>query len=60
MDPHNLLQSNLIANSYIVPLVIAILVAIKIYFNGGVFKHSKVDLSGKSAIVTGGNSGIGA
>lgn len=60
MDLQNLLPSNLLPNLYIIFVVIALLVAVKLYFNGGIFKLTKVDLSGKTAIVTGGNSGIGA
>lgn len=44
---------------YTVPIVIA-LVLLKKYFSGGVFNIPNVDLSDKYAIVTGGNSGIGA
>ena len=36
------------------------LYALKQYFNGGVYKKKNIDLSTKTAIVTGGNSGIGA
>lgn len=41
-------------------LIIIILFFLKRYFNGGVFNSPKIDLSGKYAVVTGGNSGIGA
>jgi NAD(P)-dependent dehydrogenase (short-subunit alcohol dehydrogenase family) len=40
-------------------LVLAVLV-LKAFFRGGHFKVPKVDLAGKYAVVTGGNSGIGA
>jgi hypothetical protein len=36
------------------------LYGLKQYFNGGVYKKRVLDLSSKTAIVTGGNSGIGA
>jgi NADPH:quinone reductase-like Zn-dependent oxidoreductase len=39
---------------------LAILVVLKNHFRGGQFNIPKVDLSGKYAVVTGGNSGIGA
>ncbi len=42
----------------VVPLLS--LVLLKLYFRGGRFSIPKVDLSGKYAVVTGGNSGIGA
>lgn len=41
--------------------VIFVLFALKIYFNGGVYDIPKgTSLAGKYAVVTGGNSGIGA
>ena len=40
--------------------VIVFLYALKQFFNGGVYKKRNIDLSTKTAIVTGGNSGIGA
>ena len=40
--------------------VVVVLVLLKKYFNGGVYKQTVQDLSGKYAVVTGGNSGIGA
>ena len=39
---------------------IVLLVLLKKYFNGGLFKYNTVELNGKYAVVTGGNSGIGA
>jgi hypothetical protein len=33
---------------------------LKKYFNGGSFNIPNINLKGKNAIVTGGNSGIGA
>lgn len=44
---------------YAVPILI-ILALLKKYFSGGVFNIPDTDLSGKYAVVTGGNSGIGA
>lgn len=44
---------------YAVPIVI-VLILFKKYFSGGVFNIPNVDLSDKYAVVTGGNSGIGA
>lgn len=44
---------------YAVPIVI-VLVLLKKYLSGGVFNIPNVDLSDKFAVVTGGNSGIGA
>jgi retinol dehydrogenase 12 len=42
-------------------LVFSLIALIKLYFKGGVFKANKdLDLTGKTAVVTGGNSGIGA
>ena len=32
----------------------------KSYFSGGIYKQTPIDLSAKYAVVTGGNSGIGA
>lgn len=40
--------------------IIVILFIIKRYFSGGQYKQKNVDLTGKYAVVTGGNSGIGA
>ena len=37
-----------------------VLVLLKKYFNGGVFGIDSIDLKGKFAVITGGNSGIGA
>ena len=44
---------------YAVPIVI-VLVLFKKYFGGGAFNIPNVDLADKYAVVTGGNSGIGA
>jgi short-subunit dehydrogenase len=44
---------------YAIPTLV-VLVLLKRYFSGGVFNIPKVDLSDKYAVVTGGNSGIGA
>lgn len=44
---------------YAVPILI-VLVLLKKYFSGGVFNIPNVDLTDKYAVVTGGNSGIGA
>lgn len=41
-------------------IVIPLIVILKLYFRGGQYTIPKVDLSGKYAVVTGGNSGIGA
>jgi len=40
--------------------IIVLLVIIKKYFSGGQYKQRNIDLTGKHALVTGGNSGIGA
>lgn len=40
--------------------VTVLLVLLKKYFNGGVFGVDSIDLKGKYAVITGGNSGIGA
>jgi short-subunit dehydrogenase len=39
---------------------VIVLILLKKYFSGGVFNIPNVDLSDKYAVVTGGNSGIGA
>ena len=44
---------------YTVPILI-LLSLLKKYFSGGVFNIPNTDLSDKYAVVTGGNSGIGA
>ena len=36
------------------------IIAIKKFFNGGSFNTPNINLKGKNAVVTGGNSGIGA
>lgn len=41
-------------------IAIVILILLKSFFRGGQFDIPKIDLTGKYAIVTGGNSGIGA
>lgn len=41
-------------------LFAVIIVILKAYFRGGQFNVPEIDLTGKYAIVTGGNSGIGA
>jgi hypothetical protein len=41
-------------------LFIVVVVILKTYLRGGQFKIPNVDLTGKFAVVTGGNSGIGA
>ena len=33
---------------------------LKQYFNGGVYQQKNINLKGKFAVITGGNSGIGA
>jgi hypothetical protein len=40
--------------------VTTILVLLKKYFNGGKCNITTIDLKGKYAVITGGNSGIGA
>lgn len=44
----------------ITAVIVAVLLAIKQYFRGTQFTGPKADLAGKYAVVTGGNSGIGA
>ena len=39
---------------------ISIIALVKNYFNGGSFSIPNISLKGKTAVVTGGNSGIGA
>lgn len=41
-------------------IAVPIVVLLKLYFRGGQYTIPKVDLTGKYAVVTGGNSGIGA
>ena len=40
--------------------LVFVLYLLKIYFSGGVYRERKIDLKGKYAVITGGNSGIGA
>ena len=39
---------------------VTIIALLKKYFNGGSFSIPNISLKGKTAVVTGGNSGIGA
>jgi NAD(P)-dependent dehydrogenase (short-subunit alcohol dehydrogenase family) len=43
-----------------VAVVIVALYFIKQHFRGGKYRHQDIDLKGKTAVITGGNSGIGA
>ena len=49
------LKTLLIATAFI-----TLLVLLKKYVNGGTFSIPNISLKGKTAVVTGGNSGIGA
>ena len=40
--------------------VVLVLCLIKYHFRGGKYHQDQIDLSGKNALITGGNSGIGA
>ncbi len=61
MDPSTISECCTIRCAAIAIGILAFLIIVKKYFSGGVFKPSgDIDLAGKTAIITGGNSGIGA
>lgn len=47
--------------NYLIPAIVGIIVLVLLrkFFKGGVFKISGINLKGKYAIITGGNTGIG-
>ena len=61
MDPTTSLQPTNLLNYVLIALTVTtILVLLKKFFNGGVCNITTLDLKGKYAVITGGNSGIGA
>jgi len=53
-------QSDFLTYGGIAVLVVIVLVLLKQHFNGGICSITEVNLQGKYAVITGGNSGIGA
>ena len=41
-------------------ILILTVILLKMYFNGGTYNKPRPSLNGKTAVVTGGNGGIGA
>jgi hypothetical protein len=61
MNTNNILEQDYLTYAILGVLVIATLILLKKYFNGGVFlPSSEINLQGFHAVITGGNSGIGA